>query len=428
LFENCFQLIDGPSAPDLTIIQMDKRLIFHISNKPSSNNYLESYVERDPFIDPTVPEDKQYFRFQGYQIYQLKDNSVTLADIDDNNMARQVYQCDVKDSVSTLINFVWDPDLQASIPIKKVDGANVGISHSFELNYDAFSTGTSRALVNYKTYYYMAVAYAYNNFAPYNPVDGGSLGKQTLPYLTGRKNVQIYSATPNKVNSMNGGTQVNAAYGDVPSITMIEGKGNGYNAVELTDSCITEILSKTQPPYKVDKRVYKKGRSPVEVKVIDPVNVINASFTLRMLPDSVLYTNGHYNLADNTNWVTATGLILDTKWELSWQQDGETKTLVSNSWIRYRDELIIPELGLSITLNQIEFPLHNDPRFSEISNTNNGFVSADLKYEDINKAWLEFVPDMDGTSFLNWIRSETSPFGRRPIGRRLYRKRSGTSI
>jgi hypothetical protein len=407
LFENCFQLIDGPTAPDLTIIQLDRKLIFHLSNKPTSNNYLESYYEKDPFIDPSVPEEDKYFKFQGYQVFQLKDNTVTLADIDDENKARVVFQCDVKDSVTNIINFVWDPDLQANIPVLKVEGANNGIAHSFEITYDAFSTGTSRALVNYKDYYYMTVAYAYNNYAPYYPVSSGSMGKQTAPYLTGRKNVLIYSATPNKLDAFNGGTKVNSEYGDVPSITMIEGKGNGQNAVELSDSAINEILSKTKAPYKADKRTYKKGYSPVQVKVIDPVNVINAQFTLRMIPDSVHPINGFYNPADSSNWVSATGLLLDTKWELSWKQDGETKSIISNSWIRYRDELIIPELGLSITLNQIEFPMQDNQRFDDLENENNGFITAEEEVQDINNQWLGFVPDRDGTNYLNWIRSGT---------------------
>jgi hypothetical protein len=407
LFENCFQLIDGPTAPDMTIIQVDKKLIFHLSNKPISNNYLESYYDKDPFINPALPEKDKYYKFQGYQVYQLKDKTVTLADIDDKNLARVVYQCDVKDSVTNVINFIWSPDLQANIPVLKVEGANTGISHSFEITYDAFATGASRSLVNYKDYYYMAVAYAYNNYNSYNPVFEGSMGNQTSPYLTGRKNVMIYSATPNKLEAFNNGTVINSEYGDVPSITMIEGKGNGQNAVELSDSTVQEILSKTSAPYKADKRTYKKGFSPVQVKVIDPMNVINAQFTLRILPDSVNPKPGFYNPSDSSNWVSATGLLLDSKWELSWQQDGQAKAIVSNSWIRYRDEFLIPELGLSITLNQIEFPMQDFPRFDELENENNGFISGQILMQDDKNSWLGFIPDVDGKNYFNWIRSGT---------------------
>ncbi|TSA33076.1 MAG: T9SS C-terminal target domain-containing protein, partial [Porphyromonadaceae bacterium] len=50
LFENCFKVIDGPDAPELTIVEQDQKLILHIWNKPSSNNFMEAYRERDPFI------------------------------------------------------------------------------------------------------------------------------------------------------------------------------------------------------------------------------------------------------------------------------------------------------------------------------------------------------------------------------------------
>ncbi|MCB0397691.1 MAG: T9SS C-terminal target domain-containing protein, partial [Flavobacteriales bacterium] len=39
LFDNCFKVLNGPDAPDLTIQEMNKQLIVYITNKPSSNNY-----------------------------------------------------------------------------------------------------------------------------------------------------------------------------------------------------------------------------------------------------------------------------------------------------------------------------------------------------------------------------------------------------
>ena len=50
LFENCFKVIDGPDAPDLTFRELDREVMIYISNSPSSNNYLEEYKELDPQI------------------------------------------------------------------------------------------------------------------------------------------------------------------------------------------------------------------------------------------------------------------------------------------------------------------------------------------------------------------------------------------
>jgi hypothetical protein len=48
LFDNCFKVIDGPSAPDLTFEELNNELILYISNSKTSNNYKEGYVELDP--------------------------------------------------------------------------------------------------------------------------------------------------------------------------------------------------------------------------------------------------------------------------------------------------------------------------------------------------------------------------------------------
>lgn len=407
LFENCFQLIDGPSAPDLTIIELDKKLIFQLSNKPGTNNYLESYHDKDPFIDVTVDFSKQFYDFQGYQVYQVVNKNVTIADLSDINKARQVFQCDVMDSVTQIVNFTWDPDLQANIPVEMVYGENKGITHTFELTYDAFATGHSRDLVNYKDYYFFAVAYAYNNYAPYVPSNTGSLGKQTKPYLMGRKNIGPngtglpYSATPHSIDALNNGTEISASYGDVPAITVLEGRGNGYNFLEISDESYAEILANG----KATTLSYKENYGPVKVKVIDPINVIDANFTLRLVPDSVNPKSNYYNPATNQSFIPTSGLILDSRWELVYNYQGIEKTITSNAWFRHEDEMLIPELGLSITFNQVEFPGKISNKFENLENSNNGFIGASLTYKNELPQWLYNISDIDGNTPFNWIRS-----------------------
>ncbi len=405
LFENCFQLIDGPDAPDLHIVELSNSLIFHISNKTKSNNYLEGYSAKDPFIDDGVPEEDKWFDFQGYQVYQLKNQNVTMAEIDDNNFARQIFQCDVQDDIINLINFSWDPDLQAMIPVEKVAGLNKGVLHSFEIEVDAFASGNNKTLVNYKDYYYVAVAYAHNNYAPYDPVNDGALGKQTAPYLAGRRNVKTYSATPNSIASHNGGTELNSVYGMTPNLYYKEGRGTGYNYLRLTESTKNSILSKTDIPFKADSLIYEVNGGPVEVKVIDPINIISADYELRLSKDSVHLKSGYYNPSDSLNANNKTGQIHDTKWELAWTVDGVDKMVVSNNWIRYQNEMLIPEIGLSIALSQVEFPGKKySNAFDDLENINNGFVGDNSYYEDDAIHWVDGIPNLDGTTYLNWIR------------------------
>ncbi len=59
LFENCFKVLDGPDAPDVTIRELNNKLILYISNDdPISNNYQEGYEE----LDNQIPHSFTYER------------------------------------------------------------------------------------------------------------------------------------------------------------------------------------------------------------------------------------------------------------------------------------------------------------------------------------------------------------------------------
>jgi hypothetical protein len=125
LFENCFRVLDGPDAPELKIIELDKRFIFHIYNKPSSNNYLEAYKEKDPSIvcTPDIVPCDEYYKFQGYQVFQYKNGSTSISDRYNNALVRPLFQCDVKDRVSQIVNYYWSDQLMANVPVDEVNVA-----------------------------------------------------------------------------------------------------------------------------------------------------------------------------------------------------------------------------------------------------------------------------------------------------------------
>lgn len=50
LFENCFKVLDGPTAPDLNIQELDQELVMYLTNRPGTNNYLNKYQEENYFI------------------------------------------------------------------------------------------------------------------------------------------------------------------------------------------------------------------------------------------------------------------------------------------------------------------------------------------------------------------------------------------
>ena len=223
-------MLNGPNAPDLTLQELDKRLILYVTNRRTNdagNNFQEKYVEFDPNIPnpdtlTAAERNDSLYRFEGYQIYQLKDATVSAADIDDPNKARLVAQCDIENYVTKLVNWEFDQNLGGNVGSVKVDGENKGIRHSFEITEDKFATGDLR-LINNKQYYYVAVAYAYNEFKKYNQNDPTALDGQKKPYLRGRTNIKVYTAIPH----IPLGDQMNSDYGQGPTITRIQGQGNG---------------------------------------------------------------------------------------------------------------------------------------------------------------------------------------------------------
>jgi hypothetical protein len=199
---------------------------------------------------------------------------------------RLVAQFDVKNGISRIVNHYLDENLGFNVPVMEVDGGDNGIRHSFRLTQDAFATGDVR-LVNHKQYYFMAIAYAYNEFKPYGENVNDYLDGQKQAYLAGRRNIQTYTAIPAKTIN---GLVTRADFGDQPQITRMAGHGNGGMVIDLTPETVKEILSK--PPVGPDTRfgdpdypiayiaTYKAGRGPLNVKVIDPLNVVGADYEL----------------------------------------------------------------------------------------------------------------------------------------------------
>ena len=130
LFDNCFEIVSGPDAPDVTVQELENELILYLTNdNPLSNNYLENYSQ----FDPAIPKfdingglrdslSRSYF-FEGYQIYQLADDEVSPADLGDINKARLIFQCDVVNDVDVVVNYTQDPEMDLPVPTLMANGA-----------------------------------------------------------------------------------------------------------------------------------------------------------------------------------------------------------------------------------------------------------------------------------------------------------------
>ncbi len=308
LFDNCFQVLNGPDAPDLTIQELDKKLIIYLTNKSTSNNYNETYQEYDPSISLfdsagiAVPCIDTTYNFEGYKVFQVKDATVSANDLADVSKARLVAQCDVKNGVSNIINYIFDQTLGSSIPALQVTGTDKGIFHSLEITNDLFAQGDPK-IVNHRTYFFMAVTYGYNNYKPYkqdgvinwadnkcspNTATGSmpagitaAMDGQKKSYKQGRRNIKNYSAIPHISTPYANGTEMHGSYGAGPMVTRIEGNGNGGMELELTPASTSAILSASDSRMKTPQ--YTLDHGPINVSVVDPLNVPDGNnFTLKL--------------------------------------------------------------------------------------------------------------------------------------------------
>lgn len=403
LFENCFQIVEGPDAPDLVVQELDKELILYLVNRKGNPNYYEDYSVYDPSIafHDTVPSHLRgdsLYSFEGYQVFQVRDATVTAADIErgDADKIRLVAQCDIQNDITRIINHEYDGYLGLYVPREKVNGENKGLFHSIRITEDKFASG-DRRLVNHKKYFFIAIAYAHNEFEPYkiDPSLPEGLRGQKLPYLASRKDqkgraIEPTEGIPHITAPEAGGSKINAKYGDGPAITRIEGNGNGGMVVDLNPKTINKIMSGL--PHTSNNPEYLPGRGPINVKVIDPLNVKPGNFTLVFNPIPNIDT---------------------TRWVLYYEYNGTYDTIHSKETIQFAKEqlirkhkkddpeYILPDYGIAITIGQVAFPgdVENAP--------NNGMLESSITFADSSIRWLSGVPDAETRGPFNWIRSGT---------------------
>jgi hypothetical protein len=400
LFDNCFAVLNGPNAPDVTIEEMNNSLILYLTNRKTNDagsNFQEKYKE----LDPNIPYGDLYYHFEGYQIYQLKDASVSSADIDDPTKARLVAECDIQNGVTKLVNWNYDQNIGGNVGVVMVDGSDNGVKHSFVLTQDQFASGDP-TLINHKQYYFTAIAYAYNQYKPYQPdsIDKG----QTKPYLRGRSNIKTYTAIPH----IPVGDITNGNFGDGPVITRLQGQGNGGMILEFSDQTIAEILAKPMadsvtvqygdPEYPISYNpVYQPSAGPLGVTVIDPLNVVASDYKVLfdpMVPGPA--NNPFQNIKINFG-----------KWRLVDTKSGDT--IVSDTTTIYPYEQLFIDRGIALTINQVPYAGDRaDTSKSDVYPTNGLLAAPVAIYADSSQAWLSGVPDDDVPGDpMNWIRAGT---------------------
>jgi hypothetical protein len=127
---------------------------------------------------------------------------------------------------------------------------------------------------------------------------------------------------------------------------------------------------------------YEKGFGPVNVKIIDPLNVAEGKYTIQFV-DTVTWKN-----------------LSDASWKLFRNDIINSDTVYSDKIIRIGYDQLLLDYGISINIEQTENP--------GLGSGQNGFIGAELTFSDPSKPWLTGVSDAEGASPFNWIRSGIS--------------------
>jgi hypothetical protein len=374
LFDNCFKLPNGPDAPDVTWVELDKEIVAVLTHDPvTSNNYNEKYAEKGLKI-PAGERDSLY-RFQGYVVYQLKDPNVPLADLNDRSKARIVAQVDAQDTVSKIYNWttITDPNFPGQFvfsPREMITGENKGIRHTFRIDKDAFGVGAAK-LVNHKKYYFTVISYAYNNYKPFQARATSSARGQQEPFFVGRRNIgsaienkHFYTVTPRPITDV----QLNSVYGgDNILVTRTDGVGNQSRFLDITDESLTKILNGTNN----NEITYKGGAAPFDVKIYNPLEVKNGEYALTI-------RDGNMNdqvIDDTARWVLR-------------RTDAPDAPVVSATTIQALNEQVMAQYGFSIGLAQVA-----DAGTQPFTNKTNGAVGMRVEYEKGTAEWLGTIPN-----------------------------------
>lgn len=381
LFDNNFGIIDGPDAPNLKIRELSNKLAINLMNDPAvSNNFGESYSTEAA----GATGSDLFYNFEGYLVYQLKDNNVTARELTDPAKAKLIFQSDIKNGVSNIFNYTLDPLSGLYVADLRVSGTDAGVRTSFEVTEDEFADGES-GLINYKTYYFAAISYSYNNFQQFDPTNP-TANAQLTQYLQGRRNYNIYSAIPHNVESEIGGTTLNAEYGQGVIVKRLEGQGNGGKEIELTQETTDKILSSGFE----DVIEYNELKDPIGFKIIDPLKVQDVDFELVIKNDS-----------------STTEINDNSYWELNVTKDGAfIETIRSERSLDRPFEQIVDDYGILINVGR---PIAVDTNFVDTSMVYD-YISSSISFVDESQRWLGFIADGSNGGALspsNWIRSGT---------------------
>ena len=358
-------------------------------------NYEESPAELRPF----APLDTT-FNFQGYKIFQVNDPNISVTELDDQEKARMIFQCDVDDNITKIANWslYTDADLgiDVSIPTIMCEGEDKGLQHTFRVTEDQFALG-EKELINHKPYYFCVVAYAHNEYEKYDPTSNTG---QANPYLQGRRNFRIYTAIPRMNDSEYSGMVLNSSYGDRPGITRIDGKGSGseqFLEISNLGSLEADILAQNN----IGRISYKAGGAPIDIKVVDPLRVAGGTYNFHVCDQDYTFSLDTATEAYVATYGSPSSLSDSLYWVI---RDVNDPTTIWSSFqtMELDYEQYVPDLGISVKAQQAFAPSEQG---EDNINGLTGWVGSRISYSDSTTYGKWYVGVEDGEGIFNMIKN-----------------------
>lgn len=387
LFDNCFDICDGPDAPDVDILELDREIVLLLSNPPSSNNANEEYVEEglgipeSILVDGREVEPDSLYRFEGYRVFQFSGPNVSLQEIGDPDRVREIAQFDINNGVTTIFNWrsINEEDNPLTrdilVPELQVAGSDNGIRHTLSITEDAFASGGTTRLINHRRYYFTVIAYAYNNYLDFDPLDTENRG-QVQQYKSSSRNIgdqqantPFYQVIPRPILDV----ELMAEYGDEAQITRIAGQGNNGNFLDITEESIENIEASIAANEEFPGEItYEIGAGPIDVQIVNPLDVQNGEYEVTIIDEDL----SDDDLEEGAMWMLR--CLAD---------DCNIPTILSERPISEANEQIVPEFGFSVTIADVAEP-------GEQPFEGNGVIGSSITYDDPEgQQWLTFIPD-----------------------------------
>ena len=197
-YDNFFQLPSAPSAPSVTLTELDRQVLLDWGSDALAAAKTEA-------------SNTNGFKFQGYNVYQLPSASATITE------AKKIAVFDVVDGVTRIVDQVFDPSTGVVTGKVVQLGTDSGIKRFLSVNGDAFNGNAP--LINGIKYYFAVTSYSFN--------------PDPLAIPNNLENpLQIITVTPHSVNP---GVRMRAATGDTVATVHSAGIADGTVPAQIVD-------------------------------------------------------------------------------------------------------------------------------------------------------------------------------------------------